>query len=60
MLLDLFSKQTKEQYFDHAAKQSWIGLALYAAAIEKVDTKPMEDFDGKAPDKLLELNKKKD
>jgi len=60
MLLDSFSKQTKEQHFDHAAKQSYIGLgfALYTAAIEKVDTTPMEGFDSKALDKLLELNKK--
>ena len=60
MLLDSFSKQTKEQHFDHAAKQSYIGLgfALFTAAIEKVDTTPMEGFDSKALDELLELKKK--
>ena len=60
MLLDLFSKQTKEQQFAHAAKQSYIGLgfALMTAAIEKVDATPMEGFDTKALDEFLELNKK--
>lgn len=60
MLLDLFSKQTKEQHFEHAAKQSYIGLgfALFNAALEKVDTTPMEGFDSKALDELLELKKK--
>lgn len=58
--LDLFSKQTKEQHFEHAALQSYIGLgfALYTAALEKVDSTPMEGFDNKKLDKLLELNKK--
>lgn len=60
MLLDSFSKQTKEQHFDHAAKQAYIGLgfALFTAALEKVDTTPMEGFDSKALDELLELKKK--
>ncbi len=60
MLLDLFSKQTEEQHFEHAARQSYIGLgfALMTAAIEKVDATPMEGFDSKKLDELLELKKK--
>jgi nitroreductase len=58
--LDLFSKQTEEQHFDHAAKQSYIGLgfALFTAALERVDCTPMEGFDSKKLDELLELKKK--
>lgn len=60
MLLDLFSKQTEEQHFEHAAKQSYIGLgfALFTAAKEKVDSTPMEGFDSKKLDELLGLKKK--
>jgi len=60
MLLDGFSKQTNEQHFQHAAKQSYIGLgfALMTAAIEEVDATPMEGFNPKLLDELLELNKK--
>jgi nitroreductase / dihydropteridine reductase len=60
MLLDLFSKQTKEQHFEHAARQSYIGLgfALFTAALEKIDSTPMEGFDSKKLDELLELEKK--
>jgi len=60
MLLDLFSKQTQEQHFEHAARQSYIGLgfALIAAAIEKIDTTPMEGFDNQALDELLQLEEK--
>ena len=60
MLLNLFSKQTKEQHFEHAAKQSYIGLgfAMFTAALEKVDTTPMEGFDSSKLDKLLQLDKK--
>lgn len=56
----LFAKQTKEQHFAHAAKQAYIGLgfALIAAALEKVDSTPMEGFDPEKLDNLLELNKK--
>ena len=60
MLLNLFSKQTNEQHFEHAARQSYIGLgfALYMAALEKVDSTPMEGFDNQKLDTLLELEKK--
>lgn len=60
MLLDLFSKQTTEEHFEHAARQSYIGLgfALFTAALEAIDSTPMEGFDSKKLDDLLELNKK--
>lgn len=58
--LETFSKQTKEQQFANASKQAYIGLgfALYTAALEKVDSTPMEGFDSKKLDKFLELEKK--
>ena len=60
MTLSLFEKQTKEQHFNHAAKQSYIGLgfALIAAANEQIDSTPMEGFNPEELDKLLELSKK--
>lgn len=60
MVLASFEKQTEEQHFNHAAKQSYIGLgfALLAAAVEKVDSTPMEGFNPEELDKLLELSKK--
>ena len=55
-----YSDQTLEQQFANAAKQAYIGLgfALYTAALEKVDATPMEGFDNKKLDKLLELSEK--
>ena len=55
-----FSDQTLEQQFANAAKQAYIGLgfALYTAALEKVDATPIEGFDNKKLDKLLELKEK--
>ncbi len=59
MLLGLFEKQTPEQHFIHAAKQSYIGLgyATIAAANEQIDATPMEGFNAEALDELLELKK---
>ncbi len=59
MFLALFKTQTFEQYFNHAAKQSYIGLgfAIIAAANEKVDATTMEGFNPKTLDELLELKK---
>ena len=59
MLLALFKTQTPEQHFQHAAKQSYIGLgyATIAAANEQVDSTPMEGFNPEALDELLELKK---
>jgi nitroreductase/dihydropteridine reductase len=59
MLLGLFKTQTPEQQFQHAAKQSYIGLgyATIAAANEQVDATPMEGFNAESLDELLELKK---
>lgn len=56
-LLDLLSKQTKEEHFVNAAKQSYIalGFGLLAAADLRIDATPMEGFDNKAVDELLDL-----
>ena len=56
-----FSDQTLEQQFANASKQAYIGLgfALYTAALEKVDATPMEGFDNKKLDELLELKEKR-
>ena len=60
MLLALFKTQTHQQHFQHAAKQSYIGLgyATIAAANEQVDATPMEGFNPGALDELLELKKR--
>jgi len=59
MLLSLFEKQSTEQHFNHAAKQSYIGLgyASIAAANQKIDATPMEGFNPEALDELLDLKK---
>jgi len=57
MLIALFKKQTSERHFQHAAKQSYIGLgyATIAAANEEVDATPMKGFNPEALDELLGL-----
>lgn len=59
MLLDSFTKQSKEQQFAHAAKQAYIsfGLAIAAAAEKRIDATPMEGFDSTQLDELLGLGK---
>jgi len=59
MTLASFEKQTPIEHFNHAAKQSYIGLgyATIAAAIEQVDATPMEGFNPEELDELLELKK---
>lgn len=54
-----FQAQTKEQHFVHAAKQAYIGfgLAIAAAAEQKVDATPMEGFIPAQLDELLQLEK---
>lgn len=56
-LLGLLSKQTKEEHFVNAAKQAYIalGFGLLAAADLRIDATPMEGFDNKAVDELLDL-----
>ncbi|MFA7278716.1 MAG: NAD(P)H-dependent oxidoreductase [Sterolibacterium sp.] len=60
MLLDTYPARDAEVNFQHAAKQVYValGVALIAAAIEEVDSTPMEGFDPKALDGILNLSAK--
>jgi len=60
MLLKAYPARDAEVNFTHAAKQVYIGLgtALIAAAYEEVDSTPMEGFDPKALDAILNLREK--
>jgi nitroreductase len=57
MLLKNYPAKGPEVNFQHAAKQSYIGLgtALIAAAEQEVDATPMEGFNPKAVDEILDL-----
>jgi nitroreductase len=57
MLLTSYPARGAEVNFQHTARQAFIGLgvALVAAACEKVDSTPMEGFDPNALDELLNL-----
>jgi nitroreductase len=57
MLLGSYPQRSAEVNFQHAARQTFIGLgaALIAAAFEAVDATPMEGFDPKALDEILAL-----
>lgn len=59
MLWGKLSQQTKEEHFNHTARQAYIGfgLAIAAAAEQKVDATPMEGFINEELDKLLGLEK---
>ncbi|MDF7820139.1 NAD(P)H-dependent oxidoreductase [Runella sp. MFBS21] len=59
-LIQMTTSQTPEQNFAHTAKQAAIalGIAIVAAANQKVDTTPMEGFDAKQLDALLGLSEK--
>ena len=56
-LLSTYPQRDAHTNFEHAARQAYIGLgvALMAAAFEGVDSTPMEGFDPKAMDDILEL-----
>ncbi|WET49771.1 nitroreductase family protein [Chryseobacterium indologenes] len=56
-LLRMLEKQTGDQHFNNAAKQTYIALAfgLLAAADLRVDATPIEGFNNEAVDKLLNL-----
>lgn len=60
MLLKNYPARDPEVNFNHTAKQAYIGLgtALIAAAEAEIDATPMEGFDPKALDDILELNAK--
>jgi nitroreductase len=57
MLLGMYPQRDAEVNFQHAARQAYIGMsaALIAAAFEEVDSTPMEGFDPKALDEILDL-----
>jgi len=57
MLLTNYPPRPAQVNFEHAARQAYIalGTALIAAAAEQVDATPMEGFDPKALDQILNL-----
>jgi nitroreductase/dihydropteridine reductase len=60
MLLNAYPQKDAEENFVHASKQAYIafGIAIVAAAFEKVDASPIEGFDPAAVDKILGLREK--
>ncbi|MGY5252170.1 nitroreductase family protein [Sphingobacterium spiritivorum] len=58
-LFSSLSAREQQQQFEHAARQAYIGfgLAIAAAAEQKVDATPMEGFVNEQLDDLLELKK---
>lgn len=59
-LLGMYPQRDPEVNFEHAARQAYIGFgfALATAAVEKVDSTPLEGFDPKAVDEILDLKAK--
>ncbi len=57
-LMTRFNQQSREQHFEHAARQAYIGfgMAIAAAAEQRIDATPMEGFDNAALDQFLGLN----
>ena len=57
MLLKNYPARDPQINFEHAARQAYIamGFALIAAAAEEVDSTPMEGFEPKAVDEILNL-----
>ena len=60
MLLAKYPARSAEENFQHAARQAYIsmGFALAAAAFEGVDSTPMEGFDSRKLDEILNLSPK--
>lgn len=60
MLLKTYPPRDKEMNFEHAAKQAYIAFsfAMLAAADEGVDCTPIEGFDPKGLDEILDLKAK--
>ena len=60
MLLGAYPNRPAEENFQHAAKQAYIslGMAMVAAAEQKIDATPMEGFDAKGLDEVLNLKAK--
>jgi len=59
-LLASYTARDAQVNFEHAARQTYIGLglALVAAAFEDVDSTPMEGFDADALDAILGLSQR--
>lgn len=59
-LKGMILSRSAEENFNHAARQAYIafGIAIAEAALLKVDSTPMEGFNGPAVDELLGLNEK--
>lgn len=59
-LLEMLDQKTKDQHFMNASQQTYIalGFGLLAAADLKIDATPLEGFDNKAVDDLLNLPEK--
>jgi nitroreductase/dihydropteridine reductase len=60
ILLDTYPQKDAEENFNHAAKQAYIALAMAitAAALQEVDSTPIEGFDADAIDDYLALKEK--
>ncbi len=60
MLLNMYPQRDPEVNFTHAAKQAYIsfGFALAEAAVEKVDSTPLEGFEPDKVDEILGLRAK--
>ena len=58
-LWDLYEPLGRKWQSEHSAKQTYLalGLAIAAAAEQKVDATPMEGFDNARMDETLGLNK---
>jgi len=58
-LKEMYLSQPAEENFAHIARQTYIalGLALSQAAELRVDTTPVEGFDNRVIDEILELDK---
>ncbi|NQD69845.1 NAD(P)H-dependent oxidoreductase [Sphingobacterium shayense] len=56
-LFSSLQQKSKEQHFEHSARQAYIGfgLSIAAAAEQKVDATPMEGFNNEQLDELLGL-----
>jgi nitroreductase/dihydropteridine reductase len=57
ILLDTYPQKDAEENFNHAAKQAYIALAMAitAAALQDIDSTPIEGFDADAIDNYLAL-----
>ena len=60
ILLDTYPQKDAEENFNHAAKQAYIALAMAitAAALQEVDSTPIEGFDADAIDDYLAFKEK--